>query len=159
MAVIEVDFTGVESSGGFLAPGAYEAQVQNIELRDGRNYPGLKFTWVSTESDTNGQRADQFVSLAPKALWKFKGILEAFGAEIPQSLMRFDTDRLIGKRAVIRVIDEPWTDAEGVTHSSSKVDTVHPSRADKAPQAKPSDLDNPLPPEPVDMAEDEDIPF
>lgn len=73
--------------------------------------------------------------------------------------MRFDTDRLIGKRAVIRVIDEPWTDAEGVTHSSSKVDTVHPSRADKAPQAKPSDLDNPLPPEPVDMAEDEDIPF
>ena len=86
MAVIEVDFTGVESSG-FLAPGAYEAQVQNIELRDGRNYPGLKFTWVSTESDTDGQRADQFVSLAPKALWKFKGILEAFGAEIPQSLM------------------------------------------------------------------------
>lgn len=75
MAVIEVDFTGVESSGGFLAPGAYEAQVQNIELRDGRNYPGLKFTWVSTESDTDGQRADQFVSLAPKALWKFKGIL------------------------------------------------------------------------------------
>jgi hypothetical protein len=167
MPVIEVDFTGVETGAGFLAPGVYEAQVQNVEKRDGRNYPGLKFTWASVEPETEGQRSDQFISLAPQALWKFKGLLEAFGAEIPQSILRFDTDRLIGKRAMVHVIAEPWKDSEGVEKTSSKVDTVHQVRKTGEPPAqKPqavvseqavvsdfASIDGPT------MAEDDDIPF
>lgn len=164
MPVIEVDFTGVETGAGFLAPGAYEAEVVAVESRDGKNYPGLKFTWASVEPETEGQRSDMWLSLAPKALWKFKGVLEAFGAEIPQSLMRFNTDRLIGKRAVIQVIDEPWTDSEGVSHPSSKVATVHPSRNGKAKaepiQQVPASDFAPIPAGSMeDMTEDKDIPF
>jgi len=164
MPVIEVDFTGVETGAGFLAPGAYEAEVVGVESRDGKNYPGLKFTWASVEPETEGQRSDMWLSLAPKALWKFKGVLEAFGSKIPQSVLRFNTDRLIGKRAVIQVIDEPWTDADGVSHPSSKVATVHPSRNGKAKaepiqQAPASDV-APIPAVNMeDMAEDSDIPF
>lgn len=164
MPVIEVDFTGVETGAGFLAPGAYEAEVVAVESRDGKNYPGLKFTWASVEPETEGQRSDMWLSLAPKALWKFKGVLEAFGAEIPQSMMRFNTDRLIGKRAMIQVVDEPWTDSEGVSHPSSKVATVHPSRNGKAKaelirQAPASDF-APVPAGSMeDVTEDSDIPF
>lgn len=125
MGVITVDFTNVDTGAGFLDPGVYRAQVEAVREQDGRNYPGLKFTWASVEPETEGQRADMFVSLAPQALWKFKQILEALGGQVPQSTVRLDTDRLIGKKAVIHVVHEPWTDSEGVQRHSSKVDVVH----------------------------------
>lgn len=164
MPVIEVDFTNVESGGGFLAPGVYEAQLVNVEARDGRNYPGLKVTWASVEPETEGQRADMFVSLAPQALWKFKGLLEALGAEVPKSVVRLNTDRLIGKRAVIHVIAEPWTDAEGQQRTSSKVNAVHRRQAAQAKVDLPEiAAPSVLSPDPVsdapELMDDEDIPF
>ena len=58
MPVIEVDFTGVTSGAGFLEPGTYRARVENVVRVDGRNYPGLKWTWTSVEPDTLGMQAD-----------------------------------------------------------------------------------------------------
>lgn len=124
MAIIEVDFTGVTSGAGYLEPGTYRAQVESVDRVEGRNYPGLKWTWRSVEDASYGQQADQFISLAPKALFVLKGALEALGAKIPQSVLRFDTDKLIGKKAFIRVVNEPWTDSAGVERPSSKVDRV-----------------------------------
>jgi hypothetical protein len=170
MAIIEVDFTGVTSGAGFLEPGMYQAQVEKVEQRDGANYPGLKWTWTSIERDTYGQQADDFTSLAPKALWKFKGILEAFGAEIPQSMLRFDTDRLIGKKAYIRVVNEPWTGSDGEEHPSSKVDRVMKIPAavqpngneERAQKAKATADFEPLPVQPADdfeFGDETKIPF
>ncbi len=171
MAIVEVDFTGVTSGAGFLEPGVYRAQVESVEQRDGKNYPGLSWTWSSVEPDTQGQRADLFTSLSPKALWVLKGILEAFGAEIPQSAMRFDTNRLVGKQAMIKVINEPWTDAAGEEHPSSKVERVWAApgaaaqtlheidvRPGVAPQHKVK-ATAPLPDEPIDFGDEDDIPF
>lgn len=161
MPVIEVDFTGVTSGAGFLEPGTYRAQVENVARVEGRNYPGLKWTWRSTEPDTLGMQADQFTSLSPKSLWVLKGILEAFGAEIPQSALRFDTDKLIGKKAFVRVINETWTDADGNEHPSSKVDRVMKIPNGEAPgniQAAPLKA-APAPVGDVDFGNDEDVPF
>jgi len=66
------------------------------------------------------------MSLAPQALWKLKQVIEALGGQVPKALVRLDTDRLVGKRALIRVIHEPWTDAEGVRRFSAKVEAVFP---------------------------------
>ena len=49
MAIIEADFTGVTSGAGFLEPGTYRAEVENVAQVEGRNYPGLKWTWRSVE--------------------------------------------------------------------------------------------------------------
>lgn len=124
MAIIEADFTGVTSGAGFLEPGTYRAEVENVAQVEGRNYPGLKWTWRSVEDASYGQQADQFTSLSPKALWVLKGILEALGAEIPQSVVRLDTDRLIGRTAFIHVVNEPWVGSDGEEHPSSRVDRV-----------------------------------
>jgi hypothetical protein len=164
MAIIEVDFTGVTSGAGFLEPGVYRAQVESVEQRDGKNYPGLSWTWSSVEPDTQGQRADLFTSLSPKALWVLKGILEAFGAEIPQSAMRFETNKLVGKQAMIKVINEPWTDAAGEEHPSSKVERVFKPLSTSQPpngNGKAKAASEPLPAEPdgLDFGDDEDIPF
>ena len=43
MPVIEVDFTGVETGAGFLAPGAYEAEVVKVESPRRQKLPGLLF--------------------------------------------------------------------------------------------------------------------
>lgn len=160
MVVVTVDFTDVDS-GGVLAPGAYRAEVVAVRRHDGRNYPGLKFTWASIEPETEGQRADMFVSLAPQALWKFKQILEALGGQVPKSVVRLDTDRLIGKRAFIHVVHEPWTDAEGVQRVSAKVQAVFPlpkaEPSSKAVVGAPVDVVQGVAPEFQEV--DDDIPF
>lgn len=156
MPVITVDFTDVES-GGYLAPGSYRAEVLAVREQEGRNYPGLRFTWASIEPATEGQRADMFVSLAPQSLWKFKQVIEALGGQVPKSVVRIDTDRLIGKRAVIHVIHEPWTDAEGVQRFSAKVQAVFPLPKDKPTAAFADEYPAEVFPD-VPEAED-DIPF
>ncbi len=158
MPVITADFSDVDS-GGALPPGAHRAEVVAVREQDGRNYPGLKFTWASIDPETEGQRADQFVSLAPQALWKFKQILEALGGQVPKAVVRLDTDRLIGKRAHIYVAHEPWTDAEGVQHFSAKVQNVLPlSRTAEPAETTPAQTE---PPSEVDAGEEieYDIPF
>lgn len=161
MPIIDVDFTGVETSAGFLPPGAYQAQIVAVEQRQGREYPGLKITWASVESATEGMRADQFISLAPRALWKLKGMLEDLGSEIPQSTLRLNTDRWIGKVATIKVINEPWIDSAGESHDSSKVDTTFRATGDRSTVAPAGEYKEvPNSPEPASSyAEDDDIPF
>lgn len=165
MAIVEVDFTDVQTGAGFLEPGLYRAQVEAVEKREGRSYPGLKWTWASIEPETMGQRADGFTSLAPQSLWVLKGILEAFGVEVPQSALRFDTEKLIGKRALIKVYHEPWTDGEGNQKTSSKVDKVFAITKDgngqkAAEPAPPSDLTPARDYKDVEFEDDDDsIPF
>lgn len=160
MAIIEVDFTNVETGAGFLEPGLYQARVEKVDKTTGKNYDGLKWSWSSIESETHGQRADLFTSLAPQSLWVLKGILEAFGAEIPQSALRLDTDRWIGKKALIKVIHEPWTDSEGNEKTSSKVDKVFPIQktADEPPPMHDPDF-APIEPDGSESIDEDDIPF
>lgn len=153
MVVITVDFTNVETGAGFLEPGVYRAQVEAVREQEGRNYPGLKFTWASIEPETEGQRADMFVSLAPQSLWRFKQVIEALGGRVPQSIVRVDTDRLVGKRAVIRVVHEPWTDSEGVQRYSSKVDAVHALKEGVQP------VQGPMPADIDEVSDVDEIPF
>src|SRR5664279_2481124 len=133
MANIEVDFTDVDTQSGFLPPGLYTARVASTEHKDGKNYPGLKFAFESTESATQGMRSEIFISLAPKALWKLKITLEALGVEVPQSVMELDTSDLVVKIGKVEVVNEPWTDAAGDTHGASKVDKVWKNILDDTP--------------------------
>ena len=73
-------------------------------------------------------------SLADNALWKLKRTLEALGAEIPQSKLRLDTEKFVGRLGLIHVVDEPYVGSDGVSRSSYKIqDVFQASRASPRP--------------------------
>lgn len=161
MPNIDLDFTDVETSGGYLVPGVYRARVDKVEQKDGANYPGLKLSFVSEESDTYGQRSELFVSLSPKAMWKVYLTLEALGVPVAKERQRLNTDKLVGLMGMVKVINDPWTDSEGKVHDSSKVESVFPVIGDgaKPAAAAPDTSDVDFSREP-DGSEDHDyIPF
>ena len=159
MTVIEVDFSDVQDLAGFLPPGNYDAKVTKVEQRDGRNYPGLAITAESIEEDTAGMTSQGFLSLAPKALWKLYGVMQSMNLEVPKDKVRFDDQKMVGHIVQIKVINDPWTDAEGKVHDSSKIDQYFPPKVkrettspDIAPPAEAFE-------EPVNSPDDDDIPF
>lgn len=161
MATIDLDFTDVETSGGYLAPGVYCARVDKCEQKDGANHPGLKLSFASEEAETYGQRSEMFLSLSPKALWKVYLTLEALGVPVAKERQRLNTDKLVGLTGMVKVINDPWTDSEGKVHDSSKVESVFPviGAAKPAQPAAPDTSDDNSNHEP-DGSEDYDgIPF
>lgn len=165
MAILNLDFTGVETQAGFLPPGVYRARVAKVDHVDGRNYPGLKFVFESTESETEGMRSEMFLSLAPQALWKLKLTLESLGAEIPQSKVKINTDNFVGRVGRIEVVNEPWTDAEGNSHDSSKVSKVWKAGGEAAGEATSEEGESPPPSDltpadefkGIDFSDDDDL--
>jgi hypothetical protein len=142
MTVIDLDFTDVETSGGYLAPGVYKARVDKCEQKDGANWPGLKLSFVSEEAETFGQRSELFVSLSPKAMWKVYLTLEALGVPVAKERQRLNTDKLVGLMGMVKVINDPWTDAEGKVHDSSKVESVFPVQDGAKPGTAPKAADD-----------------
>ena len=132
MSVLNVDFTDVETGAGYLPAGAYRARVQSIEVKAGQQADYLNWCFVSVEPGTEGMVGYLKTSLADKALWKLKRTLEALGAEIPQSKLRLDTEKFVGRMGFIHVVDEPYVGSDGVSRSSYKIQDVFPALADIA---------------------------
>ena len=127
MTVLNVDFTDVETGAGYLPAGSYRARVQSIEVKEGQKADYLNWCFVSTDPGTEGMVGYLKTSLADNALWKLKRTLEALGAEIPQSKLRLDTEKFIGRSGLIHVIDEPYVGSDGVSRSSFKIQDVFPA--------------------------------
>lgn len=125
MTVLNLDFTDVESGGGILPAGTYQARVKSIEVKEGQ-----KANYLNWCFQAEGGVAYLMTSLADKALWKLKGVLESLGAEIPQSKLKIDTDKLIGRPATIHVVNEPYTGSDGLTRDSFKIQDVFPANGD-----------------------------
>ena len=127
MSVLNVDFTDVETGAGYLPAGSYRARAQSIEVKAGQQADYLNWCFVSIEPGTEGMVGYLKTSLADKALWKLKRTLEALGAEIPQSKLRLDTEKFVGRMGVIHVVDEPYVGSDGVSRSSFKISDVFPA--------------------------------
>jgi len=159
MTVLNVDFTDVESGAGYLPAGTYLARVKSIEVKAGQKADYLNWCYVSIQPGSEGRVAFLMTSLADNALWKLKGTLEALGAEIPQSKLKLDTDKFLGRTGIIHVVDEPYVGSDGVSRSSYKIADVFPAPTEQAPAAPAQDA--PLPPDDfadVDFGND-NIPF
>jgi hypothetical protein len=142
MTVLNLDFTDVESGGGILPAGTYQARVKSVEVKAGQKADYLNWCFQA-----EGGVAYLMTSLADNALWKLKGVLEALGAEIPQSKVKLDTDKFIGKAGTIHVVNEPYTGSDGVTRDSFKIQDVFPANGDTPAPA------------PVEEASDDSIGF
>ena len=137
MTVLNVDFTGVESGAGYLPAGSYKARVKSIEVKSGNKADYLNWCFVSIEPGSEGGVGYLMTSLVDDALWKLKGVLEALGAEIPQSKLKLDTDKFIGRVGTIHVVDDPYTGSDGVTRSSYKIQDVFPCTDQPAAEPAP----------------------
>jgi len=99
MVKIKVNLDDI-SSFSVIEPGKYQAKlVDVIEAESSTGNPMLVWTWrVENEED---KELKSFVSLQTHALFGLKEHLEAFGVA---GQVDFNTDKLIGKRAVLSVI-------------------------------------------------------
>ena len=101
--IVSVDFEGVE--GRTVIPeGEYVVKV--VEVEEGESNNGnAKLSWKFEIID--GEYEGKFLyytsSLVKEALWRLRSLLEALGAEVPDSEMDIDLDELIDAEVNVSV--------------------------------------------------------
>lgn len=126
MAPISIDFTNVQDGFELIPKGKYNAKVQNIELKPGKEHPYFAWTFELTEGEFIGRKAFTNTSLSPKSLWKLKQIIKRVAPEVNvDGISELDPSLFIGKDCVLSIIVEPY---EGVDRS--KVADVLPPSTD-----------------------------
>jgi len=135
MSNVAVDFTGVET-GGYLPAGIYRARVSGLERKEGQKAPYLLWTFTSAEPDTEGLKSTIMTSLSANALWKLKEVLQAFGVKA-DSPLRFDTEKFVGRPAMIEVANDPYVGSDGQTRDSHKIARVFGRATEATPQETP----------------------
>ena len=163
MPSANVDFTDTSSGGGQLTEGTYRVSLQDVEERDGREYPLWVWIVASIESETFGKVARHTTSLSPKAAFFMRQTIEAFGGEVPQSLARVNSDDYLGCEAFAVVApDGTFTGDDGQEHPRYKVARLFPVLDNASSPKGPA----PVAPEPAKasagstgFAHEDDIPF
>ena len=116
---VNVDFSDVK---GFepIPQGTYSAIIENVELRDSKSTEGNQnINWEFTVNDGgefDGRKLFMTTSLAPKALFRLKGVMESLGFEASEALS-FDFDdetkqviepELIGRTVTVKVSQDTY---------------------------------------------------
>jgi len=125
MSVDLIDFTDVQTGGGFLAAGTYAARVESVERREGNRGPYYAWTFVSAEPETAGMKATLMTSLSHEALWKLKETLEGLGMKV-EGKLKLDTEKFIGRMGTVVVVNEPYEGSDGQMRNSHKVQRLLP---------------------------------
>ena len=129
MSQITVDLTGAEDAFEPIPSGVYVVVVTNVTVKESRTsewkYINLELTVIE------GKYADRKLwvnlSLSPKALWKMKEALIAFGTN-PDELQgqyTFDPAQFVGGSCIAEVIQAP-NPQTGVLRNEVKA--LHPQR-------------------------------
>lgn len=113
MVKLTVNLDGVGEAREVIAAGRYEAKVTEIEQGDSQSgNPMLTWSWEITSGENAGHEIRSYTSLQEHALFGLKAHLVAFGAE-PEGEIDLDTDKLIGKKAIIVVTKEQIANRDG----------------------------------------------
>lgn len=107
MALLKVDFTGVESYIK-CEEGEHVAVLKKTEVKTseaGNDMIACTFEVVSGAS-AGANVFDNFV-LTEKALWRLKTYLECIGIKADGKL-KLDTDKMMGKKCIIEVAHEEY---------------------------------------------------
>lgn len=95
---VNIDFSEVR---GFepIPPGTYEVEIENVTLKDSKSSDSQLLSWelrVADGGEFDGRKVFMNTSLAPKALWKLKGVMESLGHEMTSDFA-FDFDDETGQ--------------------------------------------------------------
>lgn len=94
-ASVKVDFTGVETRK--LVP-ENDYAIKPVEISQetsGDKNPYLAWTFEISRGDHKGSKLYYNTSLLPQALWNLRGVLEAFGMEVPDGKMELDLKEMV----------------------------------------------------------------
>jgi hypothetical protein len=113
MVKLTVNLDGVGEPREIIPAGRYEAKVTEVEHGDSQSgNPMLTWSWEITSGDQAGAELRSYTSLQEHALFGLKAHLVAFGFE-PEGDLDFDTDKFVGKKAIIVVTKEQITARDG----------------------------------------------
>lgn len=116
MAVIKVDFTGVEESSS-IAAGRYSAKVISTKIEQGDKAPYILWELEIQTGAPKGLHINHITSLSPKALFALRDTLIAMGVKVPSGAANIDPDKFIGKSFGIEVFIK---NVEGNEYSNIK---------------------------------------
>lgn len=127
--VVKVDFTGVESGGGFshIPEGDYIFRVTKIKQGVGEtsNKPYLLFSLKAIKGIKKGlnKTIPHNCSLQKNSLWNLRNLLEAGGKNIASKAVNIDLDKLIGME-----VGGTAVDAEFEGKKKSEIATFFPAK-------------------------------
>jgi hypothetical protein len=137
MVKLSVNLDGVGEAREVIEAGRYEAKVTEIEQGDSQSgNPMLTWSWEITAGEHAGHEIRSYTSLQEHALFGLKAHLTAMVLDTEGEL-DFDTDKLIGKRAILVVTKEQIQNRQGDGMVDvNRVKSVYP--AEKKAGAAPS---------------------
>lgn len=109
--IISVDFSNVDESGGsFRIPeGSYRMKVVSVEEETSSNDNDmLSWKFEGVEGKAKGKLFWYHTVLNEQSLWNLRGLLQAFGDEVPLEPQDLDLDEMIGKELIGIVTDETY---------------------------------------------------
>jgi hypothetical protein len=101
MATVNVDWDSMESNSfELLEIGDYSGTIEKVELK-GPGASGFKYLeFTIALADYPNRKMWNIYSFSPKALWKMKEELEAFGVAGVDTGV-FDTEEFVGREVII----------------------------------------------------------
>lgn len=105
--VIEIDMTGVEAGGRLCPEGIHQVRVEEVtpEISTSSEKPYLAWKFRTV----NGSyRLYHNTSLQPQALFNLKQVLIALGVEVPNSIMKLNLDKVVGRKCYVEVEHEVY---------------------------------------------------
>jgi len=105
--VIEIDMTGVEAGGRLCPEGIHRVRVEEVtpEISTSSEKPYLAWKFRTVNGS---HRLYHNTSLQPQALFNLKQVLVALGVEVPNSLMKLNLDKLVGRECYVEVEHEVY---------------------------------------------------
>lgn len=109
---VKVNFEGVETRKK-IPDGEYHAKVEETSVEEGNEHPYIKWVFeIVEDGDFQGRKLFYNTSLAPKALWNLRNLLETLGVETPDSETELDLDSYKDLELMVRVENEVWEGKE-----------------------------------------------
>lgn len=132
MAKVVVNFSNTKMDSGFapIPPGIYHAQVDatNSEVQGEEPKRKIRLDFIIADGEYKGKKVVDYFYLTEKALWRLAKIARIMGENLEGDLSSvvLDTYAWHGGELLIKVIQESYTDKNGIETIGNKVADMMP---------------------------------
>lgn len=110
-----------------VADGAYSVRIVGLDVgessRKGTPYLAVSYRFLDPGVYQGFRFVDRFY-LVPAAMWRLRQLLDATGVPRPEGDFDPTTLPLLGMVVEVEIADDEWTDSEGRSRISSKVQHI-----------------------------------
>ena len=125
-AGLTVDFSHVDEGGARLPAGDYVVKVEKVELKEGQQYPFLRWTLVVITGEYKGKKILHITTLKPEALFGLRNMLIAIGVNVPKGKVTLKLKDYVGKVLGVYVEDGEFVMTNGRKVKRTEVVEIYP---------------------------------